>query len=192
VLFSFEDGDNIVALSSRILGFSWRQFVGLPYASSVSLVAVDFRTGGSLWRSQLTGVRQPSAGHIAGTPVVVDSLVVVPFPVIGEVAALSVVDGSVKWRQRVYPARGSVSVVNGQAFAATNLKTSVVVDLRSGRQVCSQVLPGRVDRAGLTISGNTGILTFLDGRISAAPVSEWMTCTVVFTPRDSSRDRVKE
>ncbi len=192
LLFSFEDGDNLLALSFRILGFNWRQLVGSPYASSVSLVAADLRTGGILWRSRLSGSHLRSAGHIAGTPVVVDSFVVVPFPVIGEVAAMSVVDGSVKWRQKVYPARGSVSVVNGQVFAATNLQTSVVADLRSGRRVCSQKLPGRVDRAGLTISGNTGILTFLDGRVSAAPVSEWMTCTVRFTTRDSDGDRVKE
>jgi outer membrane protein assembly factor BamB len=180
VLFSFAEyptGDRLtratLALARGVLGLP------LPY-EAVAMVAVEMPSGKLVWRTSLGGLGKPVFGHVAGTPTVIDTLAVVPLPLIAEVAALDTRDGQVRWRARVAPARGSVTVFEGRVFTATTRKTMVVLDLQSGEEICEAPIPGNVDRAGLSIAGATGVLVFSDGRIKAAPVRDWMQCGVRF------------
>ncbi len=169
-----------------MLGRANPKLVGTPNpkVSTVALVAVDRDADRVVWRRRLTGAALPVSGHVAGTPTVEGDAAFVPLPTIGEVVSVRTRDGAVRWRAPVRPARGSVSVVGGRVFAATTNSRMVVLDAATGREHCSAPLPGAVDRAGLSIAGPTGVLTFLDGRISAAPVDQWFRCAVVF-PRET-------
>jgi outer membrane protein assembly factor BamB len=162
-----------------------RLFIGAEEAS-LSIAAVNWETKTTVWRARLSGVFRPTVGHFAGTPVLTDSAVIMPLPTIGEVASLSAETGVINWRARVFPARGSVSVHQGRVFSATTNKTWVVLDERTGKRLCEAPLRGPVDRAPLTITGATGILTLVDGLVVAAPLTDWFTCsTAVF---DSAKD----
>jgi predicted amidohydrolase YtcJ/outer membrane protein assembly factor BamB len=166
-----------------VLGMANPKLVGTPNpkVSTVALVAVDRDTDQVVWRRRFTGAAFPVSGHVAGTPTVDDDAAMVPLPTIGEVVSVDVATGAVRWRAPVRPARGSVSVVGGRVFTATTTARMVVLDAATGRVHCSAPLPGAVDRAGLSIAGGTGILTFQDGRISAAPVDQWFRCAVSFS-----------
>lgn len=169
LVYSFVDGGFSSVLSHLYL------------RSNVSVIAVDWSTGQQRWRVTSRSSFRAQAGHIAGTPVLVGGAAFVALPVVGAVAAVSVRDGAVRWKVDVEPARGFVSVVDGRVFAATRKPSYVVLDAATGARVCEARLPGKVDRAGLAIAGATGVLTFLDGLVVAAPVSEWFSCQVDFT-----------
>jgi outer membrane protein assembly factor BamB len=177
-------------IDHKSIGGPLGRVLRLPKASNtvVSLAAVDLPSGKLLWKTSLTGTSVPIAGHFAGTPVVSGSSVIVAFPLIGEVASFSLTAGRLLWRAKVSPARGSVSVVGERVFSATLDQYAVVLSRVDGRLLCQQELPAKVDRAGLSISGATGILTFLNGQISSAPVQDWLLCRVRFAQRMGDKD----
>lgn len=119
-------------------------------------------------------------GHIAGTPTISEGLAVAPIPLLGEVVALTANTGVVQWRKKVSPARGSVTIVGRKVFFATTHKSYAVLDMHTGQSLCEAPLPQTLDRAALTVLGETGVLVFSDGMIRAAPVREWMECLVDF------------
>jgi len=162
---------------SRVTGLSFPH-LSLQSIASVSLLAVEVTTGQLIWELRLSGPAQPVNGHVAGTPVIEGPYTIVPLPSIGEVVSLATATGQTHWRSQVSPARGSVTVLAGRVFVATSKSSWVVLDLTSGNVICSAPLPGRVDRAGLAVAGNTGVMTFLDGRVTAAPLQEWLSCSV--------------
>ena len=175
----FTGKNNTVAFKwwERIFGFQFPD-PSRQLANQVSVLSVEPTSGRVIWEVQLVGRPQVVRGHVAGTPVISGPLTLVPLPSIGEVVSISTSTGQVLWRSPAHPARGSVSVFEGRVFVATSKSSWVVLDLSSGKQLCSAPLPGEVDRAGLTISGATGIMTFLCGRVTAAPVKEWFSCSV--------------
>ena len=140
------------------------------------LVAFDWRDGSVRWRTSLGKGSLFPPGHIAGTPIVVDSVAFIPAANNGHVVAVNTRTGRVLWSAPVRSGRGSVNVIRGSVFAATLDTTFVVLDAASGRVTCRQRLPARADRAGLTIAGETGILTLGNGTLMARPLGDWLTC----------------
>jgi outer membrane protein assembly factor BamB len=98
----------------------------------------------------------------------------------GSVVALRPDSGRIIWSRPVNVARGSVVVWQGLVLAATRDPGFVVLDAATGHLVCRQKLPAESDRAGLTIAGRTGILTFLNGMVAARDMREWSTCHAAF------------
>jgi outer membrane protein assembly factor BamB len=146
--------------------------------NKISVLAFDGVSGRKVWETKLSGQTSAVYGHIAGTPVVEGRQAYIALPTIGEVVSLVASTGRVRWRAKTLPARGSVTVVAGRVFVATSNSTWVILDAMNGQKVCENRLPGNVDRAGLTVAGSTGVLTFSGGLVSAAPVSDWLACSV--------------
>ena len=140
------------------------------------LVAFDWRDGRVRWRSSLGKGSLFPPGHIAGTPTIVDSVAFIPSANNGNIVAVNTRTGRVIWSAPVRSSRGSVSVIRGSVFAATQDTTFVVLDAANGRVTCRRRLPARADRAGLTISGETGILTLGNGTVIARPLADWHAC----------------
>jgi outer membrane protein assembly factor BamB len=145
------------------------------------VVGSDLLTGRRRWATELRGTYHPTVGHIAGTAVIAGDLVVVPLPRIGEVVALALSDGTVRWRSPVRPARGSVSLLQRSIFAATMDADYVVLDPATGSVVCRAPLPAVSDRAGLAVNGANGVLTLRNGAVLSAPVAEWIRCTALWS-----------
>jgi hypothetical protein len=116
------------------------------------------------------------AGHMAGTPVVMDGVAYVASPVSGRIYAVRADSGRTLWSRFVNTSRGSVLVTQGVVLAATRDTTMVVLEQATGAVRCTQRIPGLSDRAGLTLAGTTGILTTQTGLVVARPITEWTTC----------------
>ena len=141
------------------------------------ITAVDLRDGTRRWLQRVEGRYERVRGHFAGTPTFVgDSVLVLPLPRIGEVVALSTDDGRVRWRARVRPARGSVTVFREAILVASASGDWLALDAHSGAIRCRQPLPGVPDRAGLTSDGVLGVLTLADGTVIARPLEDWASC----------------
>ncbi len=141
------------------------------------LLGLEPLTGRERWRVRLgIGPFDDDAGHIAGTPVVVNGVAYVPSPVSGRVYAVRADSGRVLWWADVHTARGSVLVTRGVVLAATRDSTLVVLDASTGRERCRERLPGLSDRAGPTLAGETGIMTFRNGVVAARPIADWIAC----------------
>jgi outer membrane protein assembly factor BamB len=160
------------ALLRKLAGIP--QNLGRPRTS----YAVGFRpvSGEFLWGTRLgTGTIDPG-GHLAGTPVIVDSVAYLVSIYNGHVVAIDAQSGDSLWSTAANAARGSVTVTGGFVMAATADTGFVVMNAATGEVRCRQRLPARADRAGLTISGNTGVLTLRNGTVMARPVADWLTC----------------
>jgi outer membrane protein assembly factor BamB len=141
------------------------------------LVGEDAATGQERWRVRLgIGEDHKEAGHMAGTPVVMDGVAYVASPVSGRIYAVRADSGRTVWSRFVNTARGSVLVTQGVVLAATRDTTMVVLDQVTGAVRCTQRIPGLSDRAGLTLAGTTGILTTQTGLVVARPIAEWTSC----------------
>jgi hypothetical protein len=145
---------------------------------NLTLVAFDLADGTERWRVPLGGGTKVVQGRFAGTPVVEGDVAYVPSPFSGHVIAVDTHAGRVLWSTAVDAARGSVSLARGHVLAATTAQQLVVLDARTGREECRAMLPGQSDRAGLTIVGETAILTLMNGMILARPLERWLTCRV--------------
>ena len=166
--------DLMIVRVKKILGFP--AFEPAAESAEPILVAFDWRDGRVRWRTSLGRGSLFPAGHIAGTPIVVDSVAFIPAANNGHVVAVNTRSGRVLWSTPVRSARGSVNAIRGSVFAATLDTTFVVLDAASGRVKCRQRVPARADRAGLTIAGETGILTLGNGTVMARPLADWLAC----------------
>jgi outer membrane protein assembly factor BamB len=150
--------------------------IGRWNVSEQVLVAIDLFSGRERWRVGLGVGSLQTEGHTAGTPMVDGEVAYVSTPVTGEILAVRLDSGGVLWRAAVNPARGSLSAFNGRILAATTSREFVVLDQVTGMVRCRQSLQGAADRASLTITGSTGILTLLNGIVLARPMNEWLAC----------------
>lgn len=140
---------------------------------------VDASRGSIRWVRRLEATRfSVPAGHTAGTPVIDGDVAFVTFPTIGRIVALNLADGAVRWTASESPSRGSVTVLSGAVMSATAGAGWVVLDAAIGTVRCQTRLPAQADRAGLTISGATGILTLKNGMVLARPINRWLACRV--------------
>jgi outer membrane protein assembly factor BamB len=153
------------------------QFWDLEARQPMEQVLVSLAWDGSeRWRIRLGPGRNPPAGHVAGTPTVEDGVIYVPSPLNGRVIAVDENQGNMLWSTEIKTARGSVSLTGPYVFAATTDGLAVILDKTTGQVRCREKLPGVSDRAGLTISGNTGILTLRNGIVMARPMADWLSC----------------
>jgi outer membrane protein assembly factor BamB len=141
-------------------------------------VGLDRATGETRWATPLGVGTVDVQGHIAGTPTIVGGVAYIPSSVSGRVVAIDVSSGRTLWSTATKTARGSLLVMDQRVVGATHDSALVVLDAKTGAVVCRQRLPGAADRAGPTVSGNTGILTLLNGLVLARPVSSWLSCKV--------------
>jgi outer membrane protein assembly factor BamB len=170
VLFSYH---------TRTSGFWLRALAGIAKPTThgdAMLVALDAASGRERWRVNLGRGVHDVVGHIAGTPVVVGKTAYVNAPSSGRVVAVQTDSGRVLWSSDVRPARGSVLVTNGAVLSASSDGQLVVLDAATGKERCRQKLPANPDRAGLTLAGNTGILTLRNGLVVARPIGDWIAC----------------
>jgi outer membrane protein assembly factor BamB len=140
------------------------------------LASLDAATGRERWHAKLGRGIHDVIGHIAGTPVVSDDVAYVPVPSSGRVVAVHIDSGRVLWSTEVSPARGSVLVTQSAVLSASADGEFVVLDAGTGIVRCRQKLPARPDRAGLTLAGETGILTLRNGLVLARPIGDWLAC----------------
>lgn len=140
------------------------------------LVSLDASTGHEQWRRSLGRGIHDVVGHIAGTPVVVGKTAYVAEPTSGRVVALRTDSGHVIWSVDVSPARGSVLVTHGAVLIATINNEVVILEAETGSVRCRMKLPGRPDRAAITVAGETGILTLRSGTVLARPIGDWLAC----------------
>jgi outer membrane protein assembly factor BamB len=147
-----------------------------PEVGEQILVGYQWRDGTVRWRTSLGRGTLFPAGHIAGTPVVVGDIAFVPAANNGNVVAVDTRTGRVIWSTPVKAARGSVVEWQGAILAATQDTTMVVLESASGRVSCRQKLPAVPDRAALTVSGATGVLTLRNGTVMARPMADWRAC----------------
>ena len=166
--------DLLIERVKRVLGFPPVDLD--PGTGEPILIAFDWRAGRVRWRTSLGKGSLFPPGHIAGTPTVVDSVAFIPAASNGHVVAVNTRSGRVLWSTPVRSSRGSVNAIRGSVFAATIDTTFVVLDAASGRVKCRKRVPARADRAGLTISGETGILTLGNGTVMARPLADWLAC----------------
>ncbi len=183
LLHVFDQG---VSLASMVREHRWRfaaaRILRLPglalTLSEQVLVGLELSTGRELWRVRLGIGEFTHTGHVAGTPSVVGGIAYVPSPISGNVFAIDPTAGRVLWSRNVHTVRGSVLVTRGAVLAATSDTTLIVLDAMTGQERCRQRLPGLSDRAGPTLAGETGIMTFRNGIVAARPVTDWLTCHV--------------
>lgn len=189
VLQVFNQGVTIrSALHERRFGVALRQVLGLPepidpsgrpvVVGELVLVALETGTGIERWRTSFGLGNGEIPGHLAGTPVIVDEAAYLPLPMNQSVAAVQMSTGALAWMARVNPARGSVTVDNGVVLAATRDTSFVVLSAQTGVIHCRVRLPAPSDRAGLTVTGRTGILALRNGLVMARPMSAWRQCRV--------------
>ncbi len=162
----------------RIIGLPPRRHGARPPTARREqvMVALRWRDGTEAWRARLGEGTLSATGHTAGTPVVSGNLAFVPSPVSEKVVAVDTRTGRVLWSAPVNPARGSVVVIGNSVIAATRDTGLVVLDAATGAVRCRQRLPQVADRAGLTVSGSTGVLTLTEGIIMARPIASWLSC----------------
>ena len=140
---------------------------------------VDASTGSLRWSIRLEAPHYTNpSGHTAGTPVIQGNTAYITFPTTSRIVALDVADGSVRWSVAESPARGSVTVLRDVVMSATAGVGWVVLDAATGAVRCRTSLPSQADRAGLTISGATGILTLRSGIVLTRPIERWMACRI--------------
>jgi outer membrane protein assembly factor BamB len=161
--------------------FYLRKILGVPltrgaHASEAWVFGLDVQTGRERWRTRLGRGRIVPPGHIAGTPVIIEGIAYLPSVYNGHVVALNASSGQILWSVPVRVTRGSVTVARGLVFAATVDTGFVVLQRSTGKVACRQRLPAPSDRAGLTISGNTAVLTLRNGTVMARPVGDWLAC----------------
>ncbi|MES2180042.1 MAG: PQQ-binding-like beta-propeller repeat protein [Gemmatimonadota bacterium] len=183
LLHAFDQGVSLGSLlRARRFGFAAAKMLRLPgwsyTLSEQVLVGFELATGRELWRVRLGIGQYERNGHVAGTPTVADGVVYVPSPISGRVTAVRPDSGRVIWSTDVRTARGSVVVTRGAVLVSTLDTALVVLDASTGRVRCRQHLPGLSDRAGPTLAGETGIMTFRNGIVAARPVADWLSCRV--------------
>ncbi|HZJ01144.1 MAG TPA: PQQ-binding-like beta-propeller repeat protein, partial [Gemmatimonadaceae bacterium] len=170
--------NGIIVMLRRIIGLPPRRHGPRPPDARREqvMVALHWRDGTEVWRARLGEGTLSATGHNAGTPTVAGSVAFVPSPVSEKVVAVDIRTGRILWSAGVNPARGSVVVSGNSVIAATRDTGLVVLDAATGAVRCRQRLPQVADRAGMTISGSTGVLTLTDGMIMARPVADWLEC----------------
>ena len=170
--------NGILVMLRRIIGLPPRRHGARPPTARREqvMVAVRRSDGTESWRARLGQGTLSATGHTAGTPTVSGNIAFVPSPVSEKVVAVDTRTGKVIWSAPVNPARGSVLAIGGMVIAATRDTGLVVLDAATGAVRCRQRLPQVSDRAGLTVSGSTGVLTLTDGMIMARPVADWAGC----------------
>jgi outer membrane protein assembly factor BamB len=176
---TFAGGSVLASYHTRDAGFWLMALVGIhdpTVHGDAMLVSLDATTGQERWRLKLGRGIHDVVGHIAGTPVVVGNIAYVAAPSSGRVAAIQTESGRLIWSTEVTPARGSVLVTQGAVLTASADGEFVVLDAATGSVRCRQKLPAKSDRAGLTLVGETGILTFRNGLVLARPIGEWLAC----------------
>jgi outer membrane protein assembly factor BamB len=166
--------DPVSRIVKKIIGIPFKHKP--PEVGEQVLVAYRWRDGKVRWRTPLGRGNLFPAGHIAGTPTIIGDVAYVPSANNGHVVAVDVNDGRILWSTAVNAARGSVLASGQTVLAATRDTTLVVLDRAKGTVACRQKLPGLPDRASITVSGQTGILTFRNGLIMARPLRAWMAC----------------
>jgi outer membrane protein assembly factor BamB len=142
----------------------------------VVVVGVEKNTGRPLWRTSLGIGNHQVAGHVAGTPALINNVAFIPSPYTGAVSALDLGSGRLLRSSDINTARGSVLVTRGAVLAATSDSGFVTLDALTGRVRCRQRLTGVSDRAGPTLAGNTAMLTLRDGTLLARPITDWLQC----------------
>jgi outer membrane protein assembly factor BamB len=174
--------NSVIEGNERIDGLSSlaRRIIGIPSNArlprSALAVAVGTDDGVERWRAPVGTGRIDPGGHIAGTPVITDSVAYITSIYDGNIVALDWRSGARLWLAPVRVSRGSVTVIGNSVLAASVDSAFVVLDARTGTRRCRQRLPARSDRAGLTIAGRTGILTLGNGTVMARPVDDWVRC----------------
>ena len=166
--------ERMTLLLKKALGFA--RVARLPDINEQILVAFDWRNGKVRWRASIGRGSQFPPGHNAGTPTVVNGVAFIPVASNGHVVAVNTQSGRLLWSAAVGSVRGSVTAIRGSVIAATADTAFVVLDAATGRVRCRQRLRARADRAGLTVAGETGILTLGNGTVMARPVGDWLAC----------------
>ena len=183
VLQVFESDSTMIRPIERITLFvkkavGFPRVVRKPDSNEQILVAFDWRNGKVLWRTSIGRGPLFPPGHNAGTPTVVNSVAFIPVASNGHVVAVNTQSGRMLWSAAVRSVRGSVTAIRGSVIAATADTAFVVLDAASGRVTCRQRLRARADRAGLTIVGETAILTLGNGTVMARPLADWLACRI--------------
>ena len=170
--------NGVLVMFRRIIGLPPRRHRPRPPTARREqvMVALHWRDGTEAWRARLGEGTLSATGHTAGTPVVSGNMAFVPSPLSERVVAVDTRTGKILWSAPVNPSRGSVVVIGSSVMAATRDTGFVVLDAATGVVRCRQRLPQVADRAGLTVSGSTGVLTLTDGIIMARPVADWLSC----------------
>lgn len=161
-------------------GTSFRRFVVAgPVASADrvfmgdaegSVSAFDIASGARRWRAD---TRPPNErGDGGGAGVIVEGDTVFVATGLSEMLALSAVDGSVKWRERLpSPARGAPSFANGRLFVTTLDSQLVALSAEDGKLLwryrAQAILTVPLGLPPPAIAGETVVAGFPSGEILA-------------------------
>ncbi len=158
----------VVALNRNNSRVVWKRSVGIHNGNDkigLETMKGEFPdTPITIYPGSLGGVIAPMAtdGKTLFVPVVNSPLVIngqeekeEPGPSTGELVALDVATGAVKWKHKFsLPAFGFTTAVNDLVFATTSDGTVSAFDTKTGRIVWQEVLPAGTN-SGVAVSGDT-------------------------------------
>lgn len=144
-----------------------------PADRGQQVIALRLADGATLWKTPMFAPHRAVTGHLSGTAAIAGNVGTIILPVSDAIVAFDVRNGGVLWTADAGGSRGPPLIASGRVIISGHAGSIRALDLASGVQRCSTVVPAHYDRASASAIDGFIVFSSLDGGLDAVP-ADWV------------------